>query len=124
MKTFAAISLVLLIFIARPHASVGQENKAWIEVSPAGEYFRVSMPHQPKEENQRSRYGELQVNGKWYETGAEDASYAIWSLVNPNYQSTEDNDEYLDACADLIWEALLKPARDKLPHDRRVRAAM
>jgi TonB family protein len=35
-----------------------------------------------------------------------------------------DPDLYLDECADLVWEALLKPARDNLPKDRRDRAAM
>jgi len=124
MKHLTTISFVLLIFVARPQAVNAQESNPWIDVSPTGEYFRVSMPHQPKEENQATTYGELKVSGKWYDSSAEGASYAVWALVNSNYKSNRDIDEYLDACAELIWEALLKPARDKLPDDRRARAAM
>jgi len=101
-----------------------QNSEPWVEVSSNADYFHISMPLQPKEENQTSRYGELDVNGKRYGSSAEGASYTVWALINPNYKSTRDPDEYLDATADLIWEALLKPDRDKLPDDRRARAAM
>jgi hypothetical protein len=57
--------------------------------------------------------------------GADGASYAVWSLVDISNRLVQAPDDvYLDACADLAWESLLKPARDKLPRDGRPMAAM
>src|SRR5437870_502649 len=67
-----------------------QNSEPWVEVSSDADYFHISMPLQPKEENQTSRYGELDVNGKRYGSSAEGASYTVWALINPNYKSTLD----------------------------------
>ena len=106
---------VLLFVVASSHKAAAQTVNSWVEISPTDEFFRVSMPHQPISEEQRTSYGGLNARGKQYEVSADGASYAVWALVNSNYQSNKDPDEYLDACAELLWEALLKPARDKLP---------
>jgi hypothetical protein len=123
MKYLATAAVLLFLFSATFNETAAQ-NGSWVEVSRDAEFFRVSMPNQPKEEFQTKGYGDLNVSGRWYETGADGASYAVWALVNANQKSADDPDTYLDKCADLIWEALLKPARDKLPNDGRVRASM
>jgi TonB family protein len=120
--TMAAILLCLVPVLSYKVAA--QDDSGWIEVSPSGDFFRISMPLQPKEELQKAQYGDLSADGKWYESSSGGASYAVWSLVNANYSPRQSADEYLDACAELIWEGLLKSARDKLPEDQRVRARM
>ena len=115
---------VLLFLFSATFNQPAAQNKSWIEVSRDVEFFRVSMPNQPKEEFQTKGYGDLNVSGTWYEAGADGASYAVWAFVHANHKSTDDPDTYLDQCADLIWETLLKPARDKLPNDGSVRAGM
>jgi len=124
MKRFSAILVLVSLFMAPAVRTAAQNATPWIEASASDEFFLVSMPHHPIVENEAARSGELTVNGKRYEAGAEGASYAVWALVNTNDQSVRDVDVYLDSCADLLWEALLKPARDKLPRDGRVRAGM
>jgi TonB family protein len=119
----------LLCTLGLHHTTSAQTGDRWIEVSSETEYFRVLMPHRPKEETLstiKTNYGELEVSGKSYGASANGASYAIWVLTNAG-DSTQHRNEpgrYLDACADLIWEGLLKSARDKLPDDRRAKAAM
>jgi TonB family protein len=44
--------------------------------------------------------------------------------MNANYRSGEDTDQYLDATAELVWEGLLKPAREKLDDKARRLASM
>ncbi|HEY0349716.1 MAG TPA: energy transducer TonB [Pyrinomonadaceae bacterium] len=115
---------VLLFLLSATFNQAAAQNKAWVEVSGGADFFRVSMPNQPKEEFQTKRYGDLNVTGRSHEADVDGASYAVWAFVNANHKSNDDPDTYLDQCADLIWETLLRPARDKLPNDGSVRAAM
>ncbi len=121
---FVRPTAFLLFLLALFHAAAAQSVNSWIEVSPPDKLISISMPNQPNTKDQQTRYGQISANGKSYESSADGASYAVWSLVNANYLSDQPVDDYLDACAELIWEGLLKTARDKLPDDRRVRAAM
>ncbi len=124
MKHLFTAAILLCLIPLLSYKVTAQDNSSWIEVSPSEDFFHVSMPLQPKEEFQRSHYADLSVNGKSYESSAGGASYAVWSLVNANYETRLSPDEYLDACAELIWEGLLKSARDKLPEAERVTARM
>ena len=121
-------SAVLFLFVVASCARLinAQNTITWVEVSREDELFLVSMPNEPKAENQEDQYGGLKVNGKRYTSVADGASYTVWSLVNVNYRSVQpsDADAYLDACADLVWESLLKPAKDKLSKEDRGRATM
>jgi TonB family protein len=49
-------------------------------------------------------------------------TYAIWSLRNIRYTQAQfgDRENYLDECADLVWESLLEPEKEKLPKERGV----
>ena len=122
MKLLTIFAILLCLLTALSPGGAAQ-NDSWIEISSNDEFFRVLMPRQPIHEDQRVRFGELSVNGKWLVSSADGASYAVWAFVDTKYRS-RDIDEYLDVCADLVWESLLKPARDKLPDDRREKAAM
>lgn len=95
-----------------------------VKFEPVDDFFSVSMPHLPKEEAQAVSFAGLQVSGKWYSAGNADASYALWSLVDTNRNVTRDADSYLDAAAELFWEALLKPARESLPEHQRAHASV
>jgi TonB family protein len=124
MKHLRMAAILVGLISVFSNSAMAQDNSAWIEVTPSGDFFRISMPLQPKEEFQNPRYGDLSADGKWYESSSGGASYSVWSLVNANYSSKQSVDDYLDACAELLWEGLLKSARDKLPEDQRVRARM
>jgi len=123
MKYLTATALLVCSFIPALNETAAQD-KSWIEVSPKGDFFSVSMPNQPTEKEQARHFGEIDAKGKLYESESEGASYAIWSLTDSKYRSTRDVDEYLDVCAQLIWGDLLKSARDQLPEDVRATAGM
>lgn len=111
MKHLAAFGpIVYLLFAIAPGTVAQYENRDWIELSPAGESFHVSMPNQARAENEKLG----SVSGKRYTTSIGIASYAVWSLTDANHSANADTDEYLDASAELVWEGLLKPAREKL----------
>jgi len=120
-------ALSVVLFCLSPSIVSGQNSAAWVEVSPGDELFRVQMPQQPRQEQLRNSYGELRVNGRTYAAIGEDATtYAVWSFVNLNYPAppSQDSQAYLDACADLVWESLLKPIRDTLPKEKGIVARM
>jgi len=108
-------SLCLLLSIAS-HAMAQYQNPEWIELSPAGESFRVSLPNQSRVEAENVGA----VSGHRYIALTGVATYTIWSITNANYRTDQDTDAYLDATAELLWEGLLKSAREQLnDKDRR-----
>jgi TonB family protein len=108
-------SLSLLWSIA-PQATAQYQNPEWIEVSPPGESFHVTMPYQPKVEPENVGA----VSGNRYVALTGLATYTVWSVTNANYRANQDTDLYLDATAELLWEGLLKSAREQLDEkDRR-----
>lgn len=112
-------SLCLLSCIT-PEAIAQYQNPEWLEVSPAGESFHASMPNQPKVE--ADNVGAVSGNRYVALTGV--ATYTIWSLRNINYRADQDTDLYLDATAELLWEGLLKSAREALDDKDRLLARM
>ncbi len=123
-----SIGIAVLVVVGAGSSQVlnSQTTGPWINVSPSGESFRVQMPRQPEQDRQKETYGDISVNGRTYAAAVLGATYTVWSLEDANYPPTSSSsvDAYLDACADLVWESLLKSARDKLSRDRRVRAGM
>ena len=110
------LSICLLSSIA-PQAVAQYQNPDWIELSPAGESFHVSVPNQPKVEAENVGA----VSGHRYIALTGVATYTIWSMTNINYRADQDTDAYLDSTAELIWEGLLKSAREQLDDkDRRL----
>jgi len=106
--------MLICLFAAVCERTRGQGDHPWIEVASADDLFRISMPIKPVETTQTARYGPIGASSKLFDSTFGDARYAVWSLNDARYSSAQDVDEYLDACADLIWEDLLKPARDQV----------
>lgn len=120
MKEFVAIGFALFLPFALSSRASGQsQNSEWIEISPTGESFHALMPNQAREHAEVGA-----VTGKKYETTIGVANYTIWSLTNANYRSSGELDLDLDACAELVWEGLLKPARENLDEKGRRFARM
>ena len=118
-------TIVFLLFVAiGPRAINAQSINSWVEVALSEEFFGVSMPRQPEQQNQQANYGKLTVNGKRYVASDGGVTFTIWSFVNTKYRSAPPTDSYLDVCADLVWESLLRPDRDKLPRDGRIRTGI
>jgi len=116
MKHLRAL-LILLLVCSWLQTVRAQAADSWISVSPAGEQFTIQMPNTPAVNSQQDSFEQFKVDGHTYTASTEGVDYTVWSLVNENYAGTgpADNDAYLDACADLVWESLLKPLVDQLP---------
>jgi TonB family protein len=84
----------------------------WIKVAPEGAAFTVLMPAVPDAlEEGRKSTGGLEAAGRRYRVKDGEAVYTIWSLqtrvVPAGVQS--DAEVYLDLCAELAWDLLVKP---------------
>ena len=121
MKNLSALSMLLLVCYW-PQTVRAQAADTWVTVSPASETFTVLMPNSYVAKSQQNSFGQLKVNANIYTASSDDVEYTVWSLINEGYanNSPVDNDAYLDACADLVWESLLKPRRDQLPKSPKV----
>jgi TonB family protein len=113
-------SLLLVVLLA--HGSINaQQTPDWIKIAPAGERFQVLMPQQPGVESAEVRYsskdGPLTASGTAYSTSFEDSTFTLWSLemLRTPLDRIDEISDYLDEYAELVWESLLKPARDALP---------
>ncbi len=105
-------------FASRTRAQ--EQNPDWIELSPAGESFRLEMPNQPRIDI--DSVSALSSNRYTALTGA--ATYTLWSIKNPDYKSDQDTDAYLDTTAEYLWKKLLLPEREKLNDKDRQLARM
>ena len=120
MRLLVPVAFSLLLAAIVPQAMAQDQNPEWVEVSPDGESFHVSMPNPPKVEPEI--VGAL--SGHRYVTLASGATYTVWSMRNASYRVSQDMDAYLDTTAELIWDGLLKPAREQLDAKDRVFAWM
>src|ERR1041385_5656020 len=64
------------------------------------------------------------ISGNRYKALTGAGAYTVWSLKNHDYHVGENADTYLDAAAELLWEKLLRPARDQLDEKTRRLAGM
>lgn len=121
MKYFTA-ALALSFVCSLSQFVAAQTDASWLSFSPAGENFTVQMPQTPTNARHKSGYGDLEVEGRVYTAVDGRTTYEVWSLKNPKFTSVPK--DYLDLCADLVWESLLRPVRDKLPKEAYVYAHM
>src|SRR5467141_3714903 len=114
-------NLLLFVLLAHGYTVIAQQTPDWIKFAPNDERFQVLMPQQPKVERAEVQYGSrsgpLTATGTAYFTSFEDSTYTLWSLetLRTPSDSVDEISIYLDEYADLVWESLLKPARDALP---------
>jgi hypothetical protein len=118
-STLLALSLLLVPLRA---SDARQESDAakWINVSPSDEGFSVVLPTQPAASEQQLRARSVTLSGRLYTaTGRDSVAYFIWSLKSPQDvigQFTAPSD-YLDACAELAWDLIIKPEMDRAKHN-------
>ena len=121
MRLLLTIGFSVCLLSSMASQAIAQyQNPEWIEVSPAGESFHVSMPNTPRVEAEKVGA----VSGHRYIALTGVATYTIWSITNANYRADQDTDLYLDATAELVWEGLLQPAREQLDDKARRLARM
>src|SRR5438105_11247992 len=114
MKRFAFLFAVLFVCLCLQTVAA---QDAWSAFSPAEESFTVEMPRTPTPKTQKQSFEQFNVDGHLYTTTSSGIEYDLWSLKNQNFANFKISEglDYGDACADLIWESLLKPWRDELP---------
>jgi TonB family protein len=120
MRKAIRVIVLVCLFASICGRTKAQADHPWIEVASADDLFRISMPIKPVETTQISRYGPIGASAKLFDSTLGDARYAVWALNDARYSPAQDVDEYLDACAELIWEDLLKSARDQVPVKDRI----
>ncbi|HEV7681873.1 MAG TPA: energy transducer TonB [Pyrinomonadaceae bacterium] len=99
-----------------------QAADRWVDVSPKDELFTIQMPADPPAKTQQNNFEQTKLEGRIYEATGDGVDYTVWSLnskANPT-----DIDAHLDACADLVWESLLKPLRDQIPKESKLVSEM
>ena len=114
MKLHTFLSAILSICSIVQTISA-QDLSYWVKVSPSDEQFSVMMPQSPESKTQKNNYGPLEVDATLYSVKEQGVSYNLWSLKNRNYRNMQSlsAEEYLDDCADLVSESLLKLRREK-----------
>jgi TonB family protein len=121
MKALTIVCVLISLIILSASQSVrAQDTSNWTEQSPEGEAFKVTMPPIISVTPKSYHFGGMSVTGKLYTARYGSGLYRIWSLEDGARTSATpaDTDAYLDACADLVWESLLKAEREKLEKNR------
>jgi TonB family protein len=124
MRHLISALIVFAAFGSWPNLVQAQNAKPWVEVSSSNEFFRVSMPQQPVGASQHTRLGNIDATGTRYEAFTDGAGYTLWTFVDANHRSLRGLDEYLDACADLVWDGLLNTTKGQLSDGKRAPAAL
>jgi TonB family protein len=111
---------LLVVLVGAPNlVTSAQDFSSWIEVAPVEESFVARMPSAPVVKDENVVNGPLSVFGKRYTASVDGNSYIVWSFSNPNLPGGfHGSSDYLDACADLVWDGLLGPRRAKLPKEK------
>lgn len=120
LRRFLTVAVLLCASGALAAGVRGQQPVSdWIEVSPTGEFFKVLMPAKP-----HVVHPESGIKGQIYEASAEGVHYSVWSLTINTDDPALNIDQYLDMTGEAVWDALLKPLRDRLPEKQRDQARM
>lgn len=112
LLTFA---LVILFLCTLVHGASAQDLSNWVKVTPPDEQFAVMMPQSPQSKSQKNTYGHLEVDATVYSVTEDGRVYTVWSMKNRAYLKGQPIalEDYLDECAELVWESLLKSRREK-----------
>ena len=116
MKYLTA-AIMLLLVSASSQTLRAQTADSWVLVAPASEQFTTWMPNGHEAKSQQTSFDKFKLNGHAYTATEDGVVYTVWSFANEGEVTvgSPDNEVYLDACADLVWESLLKPRRDQVP---------
>lgn len=117
MKTIVSkLTILILALLCCKVAGAQESSSAWITFAPEGEEFNVSMPRRPFPVEEKSQSGALGVAGRRYSFSSGDAVYTVWSFKAANLPAELRSNpwSYLDACAELAWDLMVKPHWDLL----------
>ncbi|MBA3804955.1 MAG: energy transducer TonB [Acidobacteria bacterium] len=126
MKTLIRLYILPIIIALYSSAGMAQDASSWVEVSPEGEAFTLMMPLTPEISGRKYQSGRMNVTGKLYSVNSDGITYRVWSLNDQALANSAlaDQDSYLDSCADLVWESMLKAEREKVEKSRGKIASM
>lgn len=108
------VLLILVLLCSWSQLVRAQVADSWVSVSPKGEQFTIQMPNSEVLESQGSAFEPFPAEARIYNAKSDGVEYTVWSLVNRASDAPAEIWAYLDICADLVWESLLKPQRDQL----------
>jgi TonB family protein len=119
------IALLAVLVGAPTWLTSAQDLGSWTDVAPVEESFVARMPTAPFIRDESVKNGPLSVSGKRYTASVDGDNYIVWSFANPTLPGGFHNpSEYLDACADLVWDGLFGPRRAKLTNEKPMRQRM
>ena len=125
MKRLSAVSILLLV-CSLSYTLKAQTADSWVSVPLADEGFIIEMPKSHEVKTLEFSFEQFKVDGRVYTATDDGVEYIVWSFVNegPVSSGPLDIGAYLDASADLVWESLLKPRRDKFLKSLELRSYM
>lgn len=115
--------LLLLLFVCSWSQSVsGQKADSWVTVPLVDGLFTIQMPKSRAEKSQELSFEKFKLAGRVYTATEDGVDFSVWELVDTGDGSITPSvhHAYVDGCAELIWESLLKPRRDKIPEDSKL----
>ena len=121
MKHLFAL-LILLLVCSWCHTIRAQATDSWVSVPLEGERLTVWMP----KSHEVFSLQQFKVEGRVYSATEDGVDYSIWTLIDKAEVRDDPaaNLSYLDYCADLVWESLLKPRRDQIPEAAKLESRM
>ena len=92
-------------------ASAQSSTDTWVKVAPEGEEFSVLLPRTPAVKEERKSLAGWRVSGRRYRVQEGGTLYTVWSF-KPELapaDAQQDKSVYLDLCAELAWDVLVRP---------------
>ena len=117
IKALTRLSILSLLIALYSSASMAQDASSWVTVAPDAEMFTVQMPENPSASEMKYQISRMSMTGKLYSVDSDNTLYRFWSLNDKPLGGsplTGDRDAFLDSCADLVWESLLKEERERI----------
>ena len=113
---FNLLATILALLCCCTATSAQAFPASWIKFAPADEAFSVMLPETPSVEEERKNVEGLYVSGRRYRVkDSGDAIYTLWSFkpVGIPVGTQNDTEAYLDLCAELVWDMLIRAGREK-----------
>lgn len=124
MKRLSALFILLLVGSWSQPARA-QTADSWVSLSLKGDELAVWVPKGHEVKSREFSFEQFKLNGRVYTATSEGVDLSVWSFVDEHGAANAPASEaYLDACADLVWESLLKPHRDQVPKNSKVGSRM
>jgi hypothetical protein len=117
----ALSAFLCCVTVATTASAQGEAASGWVKVTPPDEAFTVMMPRMPFPVAERGKSDALKVEGQRYSLRHDDAEYMVWSFNAANLPAATDSDREtnLDHGAQIAWNLMIEPQRQKLKHRSR-----